>query len=664
MERKLTAILSADVEGYSRLMGEDEEATIRTLTSYRQAMETLIRMHRGRVVDCPGDNLLAEFGSVVDAVQCAVVIQTTLRAENANLAQRRRMEFRIGINLGDVLVEGERIYGDGVNIAARVEGLADGGGICITGTVFDQIKGKVSVNFEDLGPQQVKNIAEPIRAYRAVLGFGTATAGPQKKIEVPRRQPPSTARKRRRERSARTNINQIKIAAAKLKQEIRFCKTVDGVTIAYSTMGQGPPLVVPPQWVSHLEADLIEGPFGDVYEALRQHHMLVRFDKRGTGLSERNVSELSDDLFVIDLEAVVDELKLQRFALYGLSAGGRLILDYYAKHPDRVSHLVFYGTSAAQPVKELSKGATINLSVIRASWEVGSKLRAERMVPDGGTREDIERLACWIRLAVTSDVAQRLIELALSRKDQRPLLSNVSVPTLVIHRRGDHVPFAGGQELASKIPGAQFIPLEGNNHLPSTHGEGLELATPVIEFLAQDREHLPAKFADIGAPVTLLFTDIEASTVLTQRLDDEGVQRFLQDHNDMVGRALRSYAGTEVKHTGDGIMGSFISASRAVGCALHIQRNVANRNVANPEDAVKLRIGLNAGEPIVEGDILSGTLVQLARGICDWAEPGQVLVSDVVRQLVAGKGFEFKPVGEQLLKGFDEPVALYKVPVR
>jgi len=547
MERKLTAILSADVEGYSRLMGEDEEATIRTLTSHRQVMTFLIPRHRGRVVDSPGDNLLAEFGSVVDAVQCAVVIQTTLRAENANLPQERRMEFRIGINLGDVMVEGERIYGDGVNIAARVEGLADGGGICVSGTVFDQIKGKVSVNFEDLGPQQVKNIAEPIRVYRAVLSSGTKSTRPQKKVDVPRRQPPSTARKRRRERSVKTTINQIGTAAAKLKQEIRFCQTVDGVTIAYSTMGQGPPLVIPPQWVTHLEADLVEGPFADLYEALRQHHTVVRFDKRGTGLSERNVSELSEDLFVLDLEAVVDELRLQRFALYGLSAGGRLILDYYAKHPDRVSHLVFYGTSPARPVKELSKSATLLLSVVRASWEVGSKLRAESLVPDGGTREDIERLARWIRLAITSDVAQRLIETPLSRKDQRPLLANVSVPTLVIHRRADHTPFAGGQELASKIPGARFIPLEGSNHLPSTYGEALELATPVVEFLARDWEHLPAKFADIGPPATFLFTDIEASTSLTQRLGNEGVQRFLQDHNDMVRRTLRSYAGSEVK---------------------------------------------------------------------------------------------------------------------
>ncbi len=189
MERKLTAILSADVEGYSRLMGEDEEATIRTLTSYQKVMATVIELHRGRVVDSPGDNLLAELGSVVDAVKCAAVIQTTLRMENADLPQNRRMEFRIGINLGDVIVDGERIYGDGVNIAARMEALAEGGGICVSGTVFEQVKGKVSVNFEDLGLQQVKNIAEPIRSYRAVLSSGTVSAEPQKKIEVPRQDP-------------------------------------------------------------------------------------------------------------------------------------------------------------------------------------------------------------------------------------------------------------------------------------------------------------------------------------------------------------------------------------------------------------------------------------------------------------------------------------------
>ncbi len=169
MERKLTAILSADVKGYSRLMGEDEEATIRTLTAYREEMAAIIRQHRGRVVDSPGDNLLAEFASVVDAVQCAVVIQGTLRAENTSLPPNRKMEFRIGINLGDVVVEGERIYGDGVNIAARVEGLAEAGGICISGNVHEQVKNKLSLGYEYLGEQAVKNITDPVRVYRVEI---------------------------------------------------------------------------------------------------------------------------------------------------------------------------------------------------------------------------------------------------------------------------------------------------------------------------------------------------------------------------------------------------------------------------------------------------------------------------------------------------------------
>ncbi|MBL7084058.1 MAG: tetratricopeptide repeat protein [Candidatus Aminicenantes bacterium] len=167
-KRKLTAILSADVEGYSRLMGEDEDATIRTLTSYRELMITLILKHRGRVVDSPGDNVLAEFASVVDAVEFAVAIQKEFKVKNTELPENRRMHFRIGINLGDVVEEGERIYGDGVNIAARIEGLAEGGGICISRTAFDQVKNKLSLGYEYLGEHAVKNIAEPVRVYKVL----------------------------------------------------------------------------------------------------------------------------------------------------------------------------------------------------------------------------------------------------------------------------------------------------------------------------------------------------------------------------------------------------------------------------------------------------------------------------------------------------------------
>jgi len=180
MERKLTAILSADVKGYSRLMGEDEEATIRTLTTYREVMAILIAQHRGRVVDSPGDNLLAEFASAVDAVRGAVEMQQDLQGKNAELPPERRMEFRIGINVGDVVVEGERLYGDGVNIAARLEALAEGGGICIAGTVYDQVENKLSLGYEYVGEQLVKNIAKPVRVYRVRLEAEVPAMAPGK----------------------------------------------------------------------------------------------------------------------------------------------------------------------------------------------------------------------------------------------------------------------------------------------------------------------------------------------------------------------------------------------------------------------------------------------------------------------------------------------------
>jgi len=186
VKRKLSAILSADVAGYSRLMGEDEVSTVRTLEAYRKVMSDLIEQFRGRVVDSPGDNLLSEFSSVVDAVQCAVEIHEVIRAKNEELPEDRRMLFRIGVNLGDVIEEGDRIYGDGVNIAARLEGLAEAGGICISGSAHEQIKNKLALGYEYIGEHTVKNIAEPLKVYRVPMGPKAATPneGNEKKSKL------------------------------------------------------------------------------------------------------------------------------------------------------------------------------------------------------------------------------------------------------------------------------------------------------------------------------------------------------------------------------------------------------------------------------------------------------------------------------------------------
>lgn len=167
--RKFVAILIADAVGYCRLMNEDEAATVSTLTSYKRMMTVLVGRFRGRVVDSPGDNLMAEFPSVMDAVQCAVSVQKKFKEMNRDLPEKRKMEFRIGINFGDVIDQGNRIYGDRVNIAARLEAIADPGGICISSTVYDQIEDKLPLNYEYLGEKKVKNIPKPVQAYRIMM---------------------------------------------------------------------------------------------------------------------------------------------------------------------------------------------------------------------------------------------------------------------------------------------------------------------------------------------------------------------------------------------------------------------------------------------------------------------------------------------------------------
>ncbi len=178
VQRRLAAVLSADVAGYSRLMGDDELATVRTLSEYREVISAIVVERHGRIVDTPGDNILAEFGSAVDAVEAALAVQGELLGRNATLAEHRRMQFRIGVNLGDLVVEGDRIYGDGVNVAARVESLAHPGGICVSGKVYEEVRHKLNLAFEDLGEHSLKNIAAPVRVFRVPTGAADAVPAP------------------------------------------------------------------------------------------------------------------------------------------------------------------------------------------------------------------------------------------------------------------------------------------------------------------------------------------------------------------------------------------------------------------------------------------------------------------------------------------------------
>jgi len=443
MKRRLAAILAADIAGYSRLMGEDEAATVRDLKGHQAVILPLVGRYGGRIIDTAGDGILAEFPSVINATECAVEIQTIMATRNEGMPESRRMRFRIGINLGDVIHDETRIYGDGINVAARLEGIAEPGGICISRQVFDQVSRALKADFQALGPRTLKNIAQPVDVFAIAptdRGAGPGVTGPN---------------------------------AVDLKQEIRFCTAPDGVQLAYSMIGQGPPLMKTGNWMTHLEFDLESPIWRHLYRELAKDHTLIRYDARGNGLSDRTVDEISFEAYVSDLEAVVQAAGIDRFALLGISQGCAVSIAYAARHPDRVSHLILYGGYAlgwskrARSAAQKDEDAAM-LTLMRLGWGKENaafrQLFTSQFIP-GGTKEQADWFNELQRITVSGEAAARMHE-ASGDFDVTALLPRVSVPTLVLHARDEaRVPFEAGRRMAAGIPKAQFVTLPGRNHL-------------------------------------------------------------------------------------------------------------------------------------------------------------------------------------------------------
>jgi class 3 adenylate cyclase len=443
-----------------------------------------------------------------------------------------------------------------------------------------------------------------------------------------------------------------------MEQEIRFCTTPDGVRIAYAVVGEGPPLVHVPGWISHLELDW-QLPVTRVgWEEYAKTFRVIRLDKRGTGLSDRNVGDYSLESRVRDLEVLIDHLGLDEFALSGISEGGPTCISYAAKHPERVSRLALYGTFARGKLMAGNAALAAGvLAVVKAEWGMGSRLLADLFVGEGAEPALLQVFTEYQREGATSEDAYAMLEADL-KIDVKELLPQVQAPTIIVHARSDKIiPIDAGRELAAGIPNARFESVEGS------HVIGLETSQPIrLAFLRQGIEAAaPAVGAAPSGMVTVMFTDMEGSTRLTQRLGDAAAQELLRTHNDLVREALKSQGGSEIKHTGDGIMASFSTASKALDCAIAVQRAFASRNEEMPAEAIRVRVGLNAGEPVVEEHDLFGTAVQMAARVCAHAEPGQIVAANVVRELAAGKGFLFSDIGDVTLRGFEDPVRLYEV---
>jgi class 3 adenylate cyclase len=269
------------------------------------------------------------------------------------------------------------------------------------------------------------------------------------------------------------------------------------------------------------------------------------------------------------------------------------------------------------------------------------------------------RYAAFLRECITPEMAARAYQ-AVEGFDIVPLLPNVMAPTLVLHRGQLYLwDVEASRNVASRIPDARLTVLDGVSAAPF-HGDTDAAQNAIEGFLDPGASRRGPAVAAAGL-MTILFTDMESSTALGQQLGDAKTHEVRRAHDALVRKALAAHGGTEIKHTGDGIMASFATVSSALDCAIAIQRSVAAHLDEQPDSPLAVYVGLNAGEPIAEERDLFGTSVDLARRICDYAAAGQVLASNVVRELAEGKGFAFADIGEVSLKGFERPVRLFEL---
>jgi class 3 adenylate cyclase/pimeloyl-ACP methyl ester carboxylesterase len=448
-----------------------------------------------------------------------------------------------------------------------------------------------------------------------------------------------------------------------MEPRIQYARTSDGVNIAFFTMGAGPPLVHMPQPFPHLQLEWEVPEVRAWCERLAANHQLVMYDSRGFGLSDRDVDVRGLEWACVDIDAIADKLGLEKFALLGMltTAPGGVV--YATTRPERVSSLILVSSIVRWEDIQVESQLRSARALIDVDWDLYSRTVASTLLGwEGGTT--VERLAALIRESIEPSSLKRNMTIAESW-DISELLPKVVAPTLVVHRRGAPYPKIEVQrELAARIPNARLSLQEGSSFLPFI-GDMDSMVNTIEEFLgvsaSESRASSVTKQGDVQ---TILFTDLVGHTEMMSRLGDERGREVLREHERITREVLAAHGGTEVKTMGDGFMASFGSVTKAVECAIALQKAFADWNAserAQHAAPLQVRVGLNAGEPIEEEGDLFGATVILASRIAAKAEGGEILVADTVRGLCSGKGFLFADRGEFVAKGFEEPVRVYDV---
>ncbi len=448
-----------------------------------------------------------------------------------------------------------------------------------------------------------------------------------------------------------------------MKPTIKFVQRKDGVKLAYSLFGQGPTLVYPAPWVTNLDF-FLKDPFTlKFWMRLANDFTVVLYDKHGCGQSDRDRKDFTLEADLLDLETIIESLGLKDITLFGISAAGPLSIVYSTMQPEKVKRLILYGAFVRGKATGKKDFQSALISLIRSAWGVGSKALSDIFAP-GATKEHLDIYAKFQRDSCSAEIASKLMELNY-RLDVSGRLLEIKSPTLVLHRDGDKIaPIEQGRELAKKIPNACFKVFKGDIHHPWL-GDSSEIIQEILEFVG-DSELAPQSDKqqsynrndfEVVEQVSIVFTDIVSSTDLVTEKGDSAARDIFIDHDQLIREQVNKYKGKELQNLGDGFMLSFPSASSAISCSCAIQKKVSETL-----PFLKIRIGINFGEVVHrEGNRPFGQAVVMASRILSRCKGGEILISDITRQLTAGSKFSFIERESFKAKGFNESVKLFEV---